>query len=127
MFVLVKLILLLFMSSHFIQSIVTNLLHDTGIPTSPMLVLFLVNLMKIEIVITSSLGVVMYVIVMNPSSLMLSIILLMSHFVLVMLVNMNVVVININSVHSRSSNTVVIRPKMIFPPIIDWIKESLLM
>lgn len=140
MFLLVKLILLHFISSHFIQSfvsfsflarlavpnIVTNLLDDTRIPTSPVLVLFLVDLMKIEIVITSPLRMVMHATTMNASSLVLSTILVMSYFVLVMLLSVNVVgVVNINSVPSSSSNAVVISTKMIVPPIIDWIKKSL--
>lgn len=111
-----------FLSPSVMPNIVINLLKTTYMLTSPMLVLFLVNMIKMVIIISVSARMVMSSFIVIASSVMVGTMLVVP-WLFTMFIDMNVVVIKIIS----SPDTLIIIPKMIFPPVIKRIKESFLM
>jgi hypothetical protein len=92
------------------------------------LVFVLMNMMEIVIIISVSVGMVMPSFMVNASALILRTMFVVVPRLLMMFINMNVrVVVKINAVPPNTPATLVISPKMIFPPVIKRIKESFLM
>lgn len=110
--------------------IVNQMLRGTCISSVPLLVFHLVNVMEIVVIISFPLGMVVPVINVDAFSLMMitRLVMMLPHsMLLITFVAMNVmVVVDMSFTPSSVLNTFAISPTMIFPPIINGIKESLL-
>lgn len=104
-----------------------ELLHNTWILTTPMLMLVFLNMVKIIIIIGVPVWMFMLVITVNTTSSTSSFKLVVPALLLVMFSNMNMGVININTATPKISDSLIVRLKMVIPPVIERIKQSFLM